>query len=87
MELETFVTSLQSFYRERPFRQFDIELASGEVVRVDHPDTLAFRGRRAVILTADGLVRHLDHSGVVRVSTTDKEAMRNGPEVKQNGQH
>jgi hypothetical protein len=85
MEPETFATSLRAFYRERPFRQFDIELASGEVIRVVHPDAMAFIGRRAVVLTTDGLAHHLDHTGVVRVSSTGEDAAQAGPGLKDNG--
>jgi len=73
MEFDSFVASLRSFYRERPFRQFDIELASGEIVRVVHPDAMAFLGGpRAVVMTSDGLTHHLDHHGVVRISSTNE---------------
>ena len=85
MELETFVASLRSVYGERPFRQFDIELASGEVIRVVHPDALAFLGRRAVVLTKDGLAHHLDHTGVIRVSSTGEAPVPVGPDLKGNG--
>lgn len=85
MELQTFVDSLRTFYRERPFRQFDIELASGEVIRVVHPDAMAFLGRRAVVLTTDGLAHHLDHTGVVRVSSTGEAPAPVGPDLKGNG--
>jgi len=85
MELQTFVDSLRTFYRERPFRQFDIELASGEVVRVVHPDAMAFIGRRAVVLTTDGLAHHLDHTGVVRISSTGEAPAPVGAGLKDNG--
>jgi hypothetical protein len=85
MELQTFVDSLRTFYRERPFLQFDIELASGEVIRVVHPDAMAFIGRRAVVLTTDGLAHHLDHTGVVRISSTGEAPATVGAGLKDNG--
>ena len=85
MERDNFINALRSFYRERPFRQFDIELASGEVVRVVHPDALAFVGPRAVVMTLDGLTHHLDHQGVVRISSTNEPASAAAHGLKDSG--
>jgi hypothetical protein len=85
MELESFVNSLRTFYLERPFRQFDIELARGKVLRVTHPDAMAFSGKRAILITTDGLAHNLDHTSVVRVSSTGEPPPRNGPRIKDDG--
>ena len=85
MDQQNFINSLRAFYQERPFLQFDIELSSGGKVRVDHPDALAFRGQRAVVLTADGLTHHLDGHGVVRISTTDEGPSPSAHGLKDNG--
>lgn len=85
MEQQNFINTLRSFYRERPFRQFEIELASGKAVRVVHPDALAFMGQRAVVLTTDGLHHHLDHHGVVRISETGEEEATGIVGLKENG--
>ena len=72
MTLENFVNALRDHYKERPFRQFDIELASGAKVRVVHPDTISFWGTRAHILTPDGMTHHLDHHSVVQITSTNE---------------
>jgi hypothetical protein len=73
------------FYHERPFRQFDIELSSGTTLRVVHPDALAIRGQRAVLLTTDDLSHHLNGSCVVRLSTTDEGPSPLAVGLKYNG--
>jgi hypothetical protein len=85
MEQQNFINTLRSFYRERPFRQFDVELASGETVRVVHPDAMAFIGQRAIVLTTDGLHHHFDHHGVVRISETDEGPSTAAHGLKDNG--
>ena len=72
MTLDNFVNALRDHYRQRPFRQFEIELASGTKVRVVHPDALSFWGTRAHVLTPDGMTHHLDYHSVVQVTSTDE---------------
>jgi len=85
MDQQNFINSLRAFYQERPFLQFDIELASGTKIRVVHPDALAFMGQRAVVLTTDGLSHHLDGHSVVRISTTGEGPSALAHGLKDNG--
>jgi hypothetical protein len=85
MDQQNIINSLRAFYHERPFRQFDIELSSGAKLRVVHPDAFAFMGQRAVVLTTDGLSRHLDGHSVARLSTTEDGPSPLAAGLKDNG--
>lgn len=85
MEPQNFIDAFRAFYQERPFRQFDIELSSGATLRVDHPNVLAFRDKRAVVLTSDRRTHHLDHRCVVRISSTEEGPADVAAGLKDNG--
>ena len=82
MERQTFVETIRTLNRTRPFRQFEIERTDGEVIRVAHPDAMAYNGRLAVVLTADGLAHHIDHQRVLSVRPTDEPPAPGGPGLK-----
>ena len=74
MEREAFERSLKAFVRRTPFHPFVVELVSGALVEVDHPEALVFRGGVAVHFNQDGIPTLFDHQGVARLArTTDLE--------------
>jgi hypothetical protein len=82
MEFQNLINALRSHHNQRPFHQYDIELASGTVLRVQHPDALAFYGHRAVVMTADGMSHTFDHEAVARLTATTEPPEKVGPSIK-----
>lgn len=82
MKLDNFVKALASHQNRRPCRQYEIELSSGTILRVKHPDALAFMGKRALLMTADGIMHQFGNESVVQVTETDAPAAKDGPAIK-----
>lgn len=82
MEPQTFVETIRTLNRARPFCQFDIDRIDGDVIRVAHPDAMAYNGKLAVVLPADGLAHHLDHERVSTILPTDEPPAPGGPGLK-----
>lgn len=82
MTLDNFVKSLTLQQNRRPFLQYEIELTSGSVLRVNHPDALAFMGRRAILMTSDGTTHEFDNESVAQITKTDLPAEKEGPAIK-----
>lgn len=82
MEERLFVETVRRLNRSRPFRQFEIEQANGVVIRVAHPDAMAYNERLAVVLTSDGLAQHVDPQRVLSVRPTDEPPAPGGPGLK-----
>jgi hypothetical protein len=59
-----FERSLRAFWRQRPFRPFEVELVSGDRFQVDHPEAMVLRGGVAVFVAADGMPTLFDHESV-----------------------
>jgi len=56
--------SLRAVQTRRPFRPFTVELVSGDLVQVDHPEAMVLRAGVAVYVSADGTPTLFDHEGV-----------------------
>lgn len=67
---ENFERSLRAFSQRKPFRPFLVELASGSRLIVEHPEALAYRGRVAVYINAEGEFTLLDNTMVTQVTET-----------------
>jgi hypothetical protein len=69
------IEQLRKMHRAQPFQAFDIHLADGRFLPVDHPEVLAVvpPGRTIVVGLADGTAEHVD----LLLVTSLKE--RNGP--------
>ena len=74
MVAKTFAEALRAFSRRQPFKPFVVELVSGERIRVEHPEALAFRAGAAVYISPRGKFALFDHEGVAEVL----EAVRKG---------
>jgi hypothetical protein len=70
MTTEYFQTTLRAFQKRTPFRPYQVELVSGDRVRVDHPQALVIRGGVAVFLAPDGAPVIFDREGVSQVIGT-----------------
>jgi len=68
MQPQTFERSLRAFSERVPFQPFAVELVSGGLVTVDHPEALIFRGGLAVYIAPDGTPSLFDHESVSRLS-------------------
>ena len=75
MESESFARSLTASSHRRPFESFTVELSSGELITVDHPEALVYRGGLAVYVALDGTPTLFDHTQVTRmIGTLDSQA-------------
>ena len=68
MQPQTFERSLRAFSQRVPFQPFAVELVSGAVVTVDHPEAIVFRAGLAVYISPDGTPSLFDHEGVSQLS-------------------
>ncbi|MGL5096348.1 MAG: hypothetical protein ACRDD1_12210 [Planctomycetia bacterium] len=68
MEAEAFDRSLGAFVHRRPFRSFVVELVSGAMLQVDHPEALVFRGGTAVYFAADSTPTLFDNQSVSQLT-------------------
>jgi hypothetical protein len=73
MELASYVESIRRLNRAR---------TDGEMIRVAHPDSMAYNGKFAVVLTPDGLAHHLNHAQVSMILPTDEPPAPGGPGLK-----
>jgi hypothetical protein len=76
MLAENFAQSLNGFYRRRPFRPFEIELVSGDRIRIEHPEALAIRRRGlAVYVDLNGSYTLLDNESVCSLRDVTDEKL------------
>jgi len=78
METNAFERSLRAFARRTPFQPFVVELVSGTVVEVDHPEALIYRGGVAVYIDAHGVPTLFDHRSVSRLSSAEGPPVSTG---------
>ncbi len=74
MLADNFDRSLRAFARRTPFRPFTVELVSGALIQVDHPEALVIRGGIAVFVDSTGVPTILDHEGVSRLNGASDQA-------------
>jgi len=74
MTPEHFQTAIQGFQRRVPFRQYFVELVSGDRIRIDHPEALVIRGGVGVFLTPEGAPVIFDHEGVSQLIATPADS-------------
>jgi hypothetical protein len=67
MNHATFVVAIRPFIRRRPFQFYFVELHSGLVIQVRHPEALSLRGELAVHITPLEKHTFFDSSCVSRV--------------------
>jgi hypothetical protein len=54
------VEPLRKMHRAQPFHPFDIYLADGRALAVEHPELLAITGRTIGVGSADGTIEIVD---------------------------
>jgi hypothetical protein len=79
MQPQTFERTLRAFSQRVPFHPFAVELVSGSLVTVDHPEALVFRGGLAVYISPDGIPSLFDHEGVSQLSAANRSQRTNPP--------
>ena len=79
MKADRFDRNLNALRRRSPFRPFMVELTSGSLLWVEHPEALVARGGEGVYIAKDGEVVFFDHDTVARVvRPTKKKGADNG---------
>jgi hypothetical protein len=76
VELQNFEQAVRDFRKATPFRNFFIELVTGRVIKVEHPEALLTRAGQAVYLSPEGAASIFDHTSVARVYHTSEEPMQ-----------
>ena len=79
MQPQTFERSLRAFSQRVPFQPFAVELVSGSLVTVDHPEALVFRGGLAAYIAPDGTPSLFDHEGVSQLSEANRSEPTSPP--------
>jgi hypothetical protein len=69
MEAQAFERALRTFARRTPFQPFEVELASGTRLQIDHPEALTFRGVVAVHVARDHEITLFDNTTVSKIAT------------------
>jgi hypothetical protein len=64
MRPKNFERTLRALVRRSPFRPFTVELVSGARNKVDHPESLVFRGGLALFISSQGVPTLFDHENV-----------------------
>ena len=67
MKYSTFLLSMRPFVRRRPFQSYFVELNSGLILRVKHPEALSLRGEVALYVSTLNEYTFFDRSSVCRV--------------------
>jgi hypothetical protein len=68
MNKRIFNTTLRAYQIRRPFKPFLVELVSGSVLEVRHPEGLVTQGGAAVYIEPDGDITIFDADGVTKFS-------------------
>jgi len=67
MKYATFLRAIRPFIRRRPFRTYFVELHSGLILSVKHPEALSLRGELAIHMSSLEEHTFFDSSCVSRV--------------------
>jgi hypothetical protein len=67
-------TTLKAYQIRRPFKPFLVELTSGSIIEVRHPEGLVSYSGAAVYIDSEGSITIFDAAGVARFS--DRPARR-----------
>ena len=67
MLFKNFARTLRAFCVRRPFSPFMVELSSGTVLRIPHPEALILRGEVAVFTAPDSTQRLFDCTSVCQL--------------------
>ena len=59
--------ALNSFKKRRPFRNFTLELTSGNHVRISHPEAVLWKGEILLYFSSDGKYHVFDSESVCQL--------------------
>jgi hypothetical protein len=76
MKEQEFERTLKAFRQRMPFKPFLVELVSGTVLTVDHPEALVHRGRAAMHVDQEGNFTLFDNEGVSRLADIKRNGTR-----------
>ena len=74
MQRDNFEQSIRDFQQRAPFEQYVVELKSGRMLTVDHPEALITRAGRAVHMTPEGRLSFFDADGVAQVTELPEDS-------------
>ena len=77
MTLKGFQRALRSFARRSPFLPFQIELVSGSLIRVTHPEAVRIRENVVIHVAPNGRQRLFDFTSVCQLSDEDPHDIPN----------
>ena len=67
MNTDSFAWALRKLCRRRPFKTFAVELVTGELLRVVHPEAMAIRRNLIYFVEPDEERRYLDATSVCQL--------------------
>ena len=73
MKADHFEQALRDFRSRQPFEPFYIELTSGKIIRILHPEALASQNGQAAHVATDAAVTIFDHEGLARLFYEKRE--------------
>ena len=73
MEAKNFDQALADFRSRRPFQAFYVELNTGRIIKVKHPEALANQAGQAAYIAEDGAPSLFDHESVTRLFYSKQE--------------
>jgi hypothetical protein len=79
MKPDRFDKGLLALRRRNPFHPFLVELTSGAVLHVEHPEALVVRNGEAVFIDRDGEIVFFDHDTVARLIRPSTKNGAKGP--------
>ncbi len=75
MEIENFDKLIRGLTKLQPFSPFGVELASGAMIEIDHPEAIVIRNGVAVYMRPDGVPTWFDHGNATRIHGETKKVM------------
>ena len=74
MPLQNLDQAIKDFTKRKPFQTFFVELKSGRIIQVDHPEAMIARNGQAAWIGTGGDIAIFDADGVARVFSGRSEA-------------
>ncbi|MCI0640196.1 MAG: hypothetical protein L0Y72_14955 [Gemmataceae bacterium] len=67
MKHKHFIAVINSFNGRKPFRPFGLEMVSGVLITITHPETIFFRGEIAVVFDSKQGYQAFDSDSICRI--------------------
>ena len=79
MKEDVFVRTLKAFAQRKPFKPFLVQLVSGQLLAIDHPEALVYRGRAAMHVDQEGNFTLFDNDGISRLADIKRNGAKRRP--------